>query len=377
MAFTNFAALTEQQKTVWARETWSQARLNAAFTQFTGDNQFSMVQRIKTLTKDERGTRAIITLVPDDLYGFVVGDRQLEGNETALNSYTQEIQLDLLRKAHSSEGRLAEQETIVNFRETARDTLSYALSNALDQLFFLTLSGVDYSVLNSGGNRPLGDELKYLRFNADVVPPSPKHVFRWQRNTSGDLSSGTLVEGGASNAVVATDTPTWDLLVKLKTQAHLKHIKPLARAGGSRTYNVFLSPLAMEKLKLDPKYWEAVKGARARSASNPLFTGEEVEVDGLRLFVFDNVVNTYNAPTGSKYGAAGDIDGCQILLCGAQSLAYVEIGSTGWEEKKFDYSNRLGVSLSRMIGFLKPQFRNQYTGNTLEDHGVLSVYVAQ
>jgi hypothetical protein len=54
-----------------------------------------------------------------------------------------------------------------------------------------------------------------------------------------------------------------------------------------------------------------------------------------------------------------------------------DIGAPEWNEKGFDYDNQQGVSTGKILGFLKPQFYTQYSGGTVEDHGVISCYVAQ
>ena len=46
-------------------------------------------------------------------------------------------------------------------------------------------------------------------------------------------------------------------------------------------------------------------------------------------------------------------------------------------EKEFDYNNQPGISVAKILGFLKPQFTTQYSGGTKEDHGVISAYVSQ
>lgn len=54
-----------------------------------------------------------------------------------------------------------------------------------------------------------------------------------------------------------------------------------------------------------------------------------------------------------------------------------DIGDASWDEEKDDYSNRYGIAISKIFGFLKPQFYTQYSGGTTEDFGVLSLYTAQ
>ena len=63
-------------------------------------------------------------------------------------------------------------------------------------------------------------------------------------------------------------------------------------------------------------------------------------------------------------------------MCGAQALAFADIGNPLWVEKYFDYDNQPGISVAKMMGFLKPRFKNIYAGGTVQDHGVFVTYVA-
>ena len=65
MALTNFAALTDEQKTIWAREVWKHARNMSFVNKFAGTGSNAMIQRITELKKDEKGARAVMTLVLD------------------------------------------------------------------------------------------------------------------------------------------------------------------------------------------------------------------------------------------------------------------------------------------------------------------------
>jgi hypothetical protein len=134
----------------------------------------------------------------------------------------------------------------------------------------------------------------------------------------------------------------------------------------------------MARLKLDPTYMQNVRSAQKRSSDNPLFSGgDAVMIDGIVFHEYRNVYNTSGAAAGSKWGNLGAIDGCQVLFCGAQALAMADIGNPEWVEKGFDYDNQQGVSTSKILGFLKPKFNSIYAGNTTQDFGVISVYVAQ
>ena len=81
-------------------------------------------QHITELKKSEKGARAVITLLADLEGDGVAGDRTLEGNEEAMKSYDQVIRIDQLRHANRHEGRMADQKSVVEFRNNSRDVLA-------------------------------------------------------------------------------------------------------------------------------------------------------------------------------------------------------------------------------------------------------------
>ena len=109
MALTNFGTLSAGQLTAWSREFWQVARNMSFVNQFAGTGQNAMIQRITELTKNETGTKAIITLLADMTGDGVTGDNTLEGNEEALRAYDLTIELDQLRFANRIAGRLTDQ----------------------------------------------------------------------------------------------------------------------------------------------------------------------------------------------------------------------------------------------------------------------------
>ena len=72
-----------------------------------GTDENAMIQVIDELTEDERGSRAVITMVADTEGDGVAGDRTLEGNEEEIKSYDDVINIDQLRNAHRHKGRWA------------------------------------------------------------------------------------------------------------------------------------------------------------------------------------------------------------------------------------------------------------------------------
>lgn len=378
MALTNFGLLTNEQKTVWSMDLWRQARNYSFVNQFLGKDSNSMIQHITELKKSEKGARAVITLLADLEGDGIAGDRTLEGNEEPMKAYDQVIRLDQLRHANRHEGRMADQKSIVEFRNNSRDVLAYWLADRIDQVAFLTLAGLAYSNKNSAVGATAGrgtSDLSYLEFAADVAAPSASRYLVWDagnKNFTTNTSNTQLVGG----AIGTGDYPMWETFVQLKAYAKDNYIRGIKEKGGEEVYHVFLSPQAMAKLKLDNNYMLNLRHAQPRGDGNNLFTGSSVKIDGIYFHEYRHVPNTRLSPSGQKWGG-GTVDGCRMLFCGAQALGMADIGAPEWVEKGFDYENQQGISVSKILGFLKPKFYTQYSGNAVEDFGVIAVDVAQ
>ena len=379
MALTNFAALTSEAKTAWSMDFWKQARNNSFIAQFAGKGANSMVQRVTELKKSEKGARAVISLIADLEGDGIMGDYTLEGNEEAIKSYDQVINIDQIRNANRLAGRLADQKSIVNFRKASRDVLAYWAADRIDQLAFLTLSGIEYDTRTNGAARPVsgtdGANLSELEFNptsgsaVGARPPSDDRWFRWDGTTKD-------WKAGATASVAAGDTISYASLVWAKAMAKDKYIRGIKTGGGEEVFHVFLTPTAMATLRLDSDYITNVRHAAPRSKNNELFAGtSSTMVDGMVIHEFRHVFNTKGLTTSNKWGSSGTIDGCRALFCGAQALGMADIGNAYWEEDDFDYNNSPGISVGKMLGFLKPKFTSQYsqTATPLQDFGVMAL----
>lgn len=368
MALTNFGLLTQEQKTIWSKDLWKQARNNSFINRFLGKGPNALVQHITELKKSEKGARAVITLLADLQGDGVAGDRTLEGNEEAMQTFDQVIRIDQLRHANRHEGRMADQKSVVSFRGNSRDVLSYWLADRIDQMAFLTMAGRSYSLRPDNSVR-VGSDLPNLEFAADVSAPSDARRLRWDVDTV-----NKLVASAATSDVAATDIPKWEMFVQLKAYAKDRYIRGVRDGSGDETYHAFLTPTAMAKLKMDDNYMQNLRHAQQRDGKNPLFTGSSVKIDGIYLHEFRHVPNTSGHAT--KWGG-GTVEGCQVLFCGAQALGMADIGAPEWVEKGFDYDNQQGISVGKILGFLKPKFGSIYEANAVEDFGVISCYVAQ
>jgi len=373
MALTNFAALTDEQKTVWSRDFWRQARNNSFIMQFAGQGPNALVQQITDLTKSEKGARAVLTLIAELEGDGAVGDYALENNEEAVKAYDTVIRIDQMRNANRIAGRMADQKSIVNFRETSRDVLAYWYADRIDQLAFLTLAGVGYDQRPNGAARAslaTGLNLSDLEFSADVSAPSAnRHLIA---TADGSVGTGDLAADGNIG---------YKTIVNLKAYAKDHYIRGVRGTGGEEMYHMFVTPHIMAQLKLDSDFIANVRNAGVRGDTNTLFQGtDSVMVDGVMVHEFRHVYHTDQAASGSKFGAAGDIDGTRTLFCGAQALGMADLGNAEWYEDEFDYGNQYAISVSKILGFLKPKYKpvanTTTTPNTKEDFGVIAMDVA-
>ena len=374
MALTNFGLLTNEQKTIWSMDLWKNARNQSFINKFLGSGTNSMIQHITSLKSSEKGARAVITLLADLQGDGVAGDRTLVGNEEGMQTFEQVIRIDQLRHANRHEGKMADQKSIVGFRDNSKNVLSYWLADRIDQMAFQTLAGIGFQFKPNGAAR-VGSDLQYLEFAADITAPSARRMTRWDA-TAGVLKS-SLTGANTSAAVTATDFPGWKMFVQLKAYCKDRYIRGTGGDGGQETYHAFLTPQAMAKLKQDPDYNANLRYSQNSGTNDKLFTGDTVKIDGIYLHEFRHVPNTTGAASGNKYGAGGLVDGCQVLFCGAQALGMADLGAPEWNEEDFDFKNSQAIAIGKILGFLKPKFGNIYESNAVEDFGVVSCYVAQ
>jgi N4-gp56 family major capsid protein len=390
MALTNFTGLTLPQNKAWSLDVWKVARQQSFLMSLAGTGPGAMIQRVTELKKTRKGTQAVVTLVPDLVGDGAMGDTVLWDNEEAILGAEQTIQIDQIRHANRLAGRMADQKTVVDFRSTSKDVLGFWLADRLDQMAFLTASGLDWRMKTNGGVRTgfagtgvgtftrtaaAGLALFDHASAADITAPSAKRSFRW------DKTAGNLVAGSGTTTVVATDFPTYGMLVNLKAYAKDRRIRSLKAGAGLEVYHVFMHPQAIARLKLDADFLANIRGAGVRGNDNPLFSGAIVTVDGLVIHEYVHVFNTLGATTGTgtnagwagyKWGSTAAVNGSRTLLMGAQALAFADLGAPSWEEQSWDYGNQNGISTGKILGFKKPVFPSAIDG-TNEDFGLITV----
>lgn len=367
MAATDFGGLTAARKTVWAMEVWKAGRdtsfwFSNGFIPKASSSMNSVVQKVTSLTKTERGLECVMQLVQDLQEDGVVGDNELTGNEEALVNDAQTIRIDQFRHGTKSKGEMAEQATVLRFRQQSKDKLGFWVADKTDELMFLTAAGRAYTLKTDGSTRT-GSQLPSLSFAADVAAASTNRI---------------LYAGSATSEATLTtsDKMTWATIVRAKAFAARKRIKPI-RDGGKNYYCIIMSSEQSRDIVLDPTYQTIVSRAAEKGSKNPLFMGALAVVQGVVLYDHNKVFNTFGLSSGSKWGSGGTVDGAQAQLLGAGSLGYAQLENPFWREAEItDYGNRPGIGVGRKIGMLKPQFKSIYDSNAREDFGTIAIKTA-
>src|SRR5690554_4863512 len=223
---TNFAALQTEAKIVWSRDLWRVARNNSFVMKFAGRGANAMITRITELTKSERGEAAIFQLLAELQGDGVTGDYMLEGNEEAMRAFDQKVKIDQLRHANRLAGRLADQKSVIRFRENSRDVLGYWLGDRIDQLGFQTLAGWDYGLRPNGAARtagPQGYKFSDLEFASDVTAPTTGRHLRADAN-------GDIHENADTTDIAAGDRLSYKSLVLAQAYAKDHYIRGI-KAG--------------------------------------------------------------------------------------------------------------------------------------------------
>ena len=367
MAVTDFGALSDARKRVWAAEIWQAGRDQSFWMSqgFLGKSDTDMnrpIQRVSKLSETERGLECVMQLVQDMQGDGVVGDNELDGNEEAMVNDAQTIRIDQLRSGVKSKGQMSEQATVIRFRTTGKEKLSFWLADKLDEMIFLTASGRAFTLKLNGSTR-VGSQLPSLSFAADVAAATTNRII----HAGSATSEATLT---------TSDKMSWTVIVNARTKASRKKLRPI-REGGKEYFAMVLSSEQRRDLVLDPTYQTIVRSAEKVGAGNPLFTGAMTVVDGVILHAHNKVFNTFGLASSSKWGSAGTVDGAQALMFGAQALGLAIMGNMFFgESDKTDYNNRPGIGIGRKIGMLKPQFNSLPDSGAREDFGIISVKTA-
>lgn len=371
MAFTEFGGQQPAQRRAWGHKAYEEFLEQFWFTKWLGSGESSPIDHITELSENDKGqTGAMLHLIADLHGGGITGDNEIEGRESGMESYWQEVQYDMLSKAVTNKGKLSESKSVIKFRVTARKKLARWLAETMEEQAIHFASGISFAQNLDGSPRvsPAGeDPWTDLDYASDIAAPTTNRHFRF------DATNG--LSAGDTSAVDAADTLKYGVLPDLVAEARTRNIKPIRR-GGRDIYIYMPSEKGMAQLWKDSDFRTAVIQADARGEDARFFNGGILTIHNLLIVPYRRVYNTRGAASGQKWGGSGTVNGARSLLLGAQALAFADIAPPDWAEKLFNYDKRKGIAVSKMMGWLKPKF---YTGvsDTIEDFGAMVLDYAE
>lgn len=361
--------LNLNQISYWEKKVWKTLRTRSITEQLASEDGGAAIHRITDLKNTTWGTKAVMTLVPDDYSYGVVGDNQLEDREVGITAYDLEVEYDQFRKAFKNEGKMSDRTYWFKFAQQVTDQLGYWAADIKDRMFMNAISGVGFEYEVNGALRDSSCEWAHNKFAQYVTPPSANRHLRWDVSTT-----NTLISNASTSDVAATDLPTWNMFLDMRAELPLMRVKPIRGKWGfgEDLYIAIVHPRTLNVLKKDATFQENLRFSMQRGVKNPVFAGAETYmIDGILLIAHRYAYSTLGAASGSKWGG-GTVEGARTVFLGAQAVGMVEMQGPRIVTKEFDYDNRTGIGCNIQFGLRKVKFPDQFSG-TNEDFGLCVV----
>lgn len=338
-------------------------------TSFWGKN---MMANVNSDGKTGQGANAPLCIVNDltsqsgdavsyDLYAQLTGratfgDDNLEGNLEKLDSFTDEIRINQVRKGVDAGGLMSRKRTMNDHREISKNKLAEYNRAYFDQACFTTVAG-DRGV-STDLHIPLGqtyaipDTTGFDAFDVD-------HIIYGGAATS----KATLVAGDKMSLATVDRS-----LLKVTTSGGgadgKLRMSPLDRGAGEDGYVLVMHPQQEYDLRRDVSSagWMDIQKAAAAAVGfdSPIFKNTLGVHRGIALRSHQYVVNF------NDYGMGVNLTAARAVLMGRQSMvvAFGSASSKGmradWTEKMLDVDdNRLAISSNMVYGLKRGRFNGK------------------
>lgn len=310
--FTTADALTSQK---WQKNWWIEAKTESYFMSHgfvSTDQSNSVIVEFTDLEKDQ-GYKFTFGQVRELSGTGVTGDSMMEGNEEEPDVFDDAIELNMKRNAIRSAGMLSEQyPSDKAVREWAKTLLKRWMAGTIDQDIFTAI----------------GTSLT-------------KAIY------GGDATTTATIEAG--------DYMTLALLSKCVAYAQKATPEIVAPTiKGKQFFVTVISPDQAYDLKeRDASYAQAQREANTRGPENPLFAGADaIYKDGVIVHVHKRV------PLATTWGSGSNLNGATAFFMGCQAGGIAYAKKKIWNEKTFDYGNKVGFCIGAIYGLTKAVFNS-------------------
>jgi N4-gp56 family major capsid protein len=329
----------------WSAELMKEALKKTFALQFMGEDTNNIIQ-IKTELNKGAGDRITFGIRQQLAGAGVQGDNTLEGNEEALETYTQNITIDQLRHAVRSNGKVSEQRVAFNIRNEIRDGLADWWSDRIDSWFFNQISG----------NTAQAD-VRYTGLQATTAPDAGHAVYA---NIGATVAAGTIATAEASLSATTVARFHLGILDRARERAKLavNTMRPVM-VGNKSLYVAFLHPTQVTALRISAgtSLWQDIQQALLQAGDaddNPIYTGAVGLYNQTVIHESTRVPRVVGATAGTADVSRGILAGAQAA-CMAFGRGYGK-NTFDWNEELFDYRNKLGVEAGCIGGLVKTRF---------------------
>lgn len=341
MADTEFGTGSDQAVRRWSQQLMKETFEKMDLKSLIGRESTSVIQLKTELSKDA-GDRISYDLLAQDRSDGVNGDSTLEGFETPLTFFQDDLRINLKRHAHSFRG-MSQQRTVHDLRAASRFSLSNWWAWFIQGGLFAHLSGVP----GDGAETVIG------ALGGDTGGSD------WAGNSIVDIDAGHLVDAGSNTMTLSYID---DAIAKAKVQN--PRVAP-AMIGGREKYIMYIHPYQTRSLRSDTGAggWNDIhKEASARGSENPIYTGALGEYNNVILRESEMITSSGDFHNAILLGSGA---AC-IAMGNAWDLTGGESGGKGsyfnWREQPRDYGNKKGVAGISCLGFKRTQFDSKAYG---------------
>uniref|UniRef100_A0A6M3JYU2 Putative major capsid protein n=1 Tax=viral metagenome TaxID=1070528 RepID=A0A6M3JYU2_9ZZZZ len=314
--FTTANALARQS---WAKRWWIVAKTESYFygmgfigkaSNATTQNPNAIVTEFMDL-KNQPGYQHTYGQIRELSNAGIQGDADMEGNEEAPSTYDDQITIDLWRNAIRTKGKLSEQyKSDEDTRLWAMELLKRWMATKIDQSLF---------------------------------------------DAAGTALTKVLYGGTATTTATIAAGDYFVLALIAKAVAYSRKATPKIigpRLGGRQLNGVcVISPDQEYDLQQRDGEWaQAQREAMRPGLDNPIFTGASGMKNMVPIHTHERVA------VSTTWGSSGAITGATALFMGVGALAIAYFLEKIWEEKTFDYGNKVGFCIGSGYGCSKTVF---------------------
>jgi N4-gp56 family major capsid protein len=353
MAGTSYGVNNALAVKAWAKKLFVEALKQTRYEQFKGATGTDSLVTLKTEMSKSAGDRVTIGLRMQLLGAGVQGDNTLEGQEEALQTYSDNLFIDQLRHAVRSSGKMSEQRVPFEVRDEAKAGLQDWWADRIDASLFNQLAGASTQQTQANTVQSTAVDIRFSGLQAAIAPDSAHLIIC-------DQNGGNTTEASLSATFILALADIDRAVAKAKTLSPTPAIRPL-NVKGEKMFVQFVHPNQTYQLRknYNAGQWGDIQKAKltgGQIGDNPIITG--------MLGVYNNTILVEDARVPCVASSVtSSTNYRRSVFCGAQAAA-IGFGQNNssqtmqWTEELFDYGNQLGVEAGMIWGLKKMVFNS-------------------